>query len=129
MAATYNTVAGDPRGAAVEGLSFDFSGLTITFEEGLIDGRAVASATAVPTAATTTFRGFLVSEDGDSTYTVTQTADDSHASAALAAAAALLLKVPAGGVGVITGAVNNATTLSLLSMEVRGKLPAVTNDQ
>lgn len=111
--------------AAMEGLDVTFSGLTGTVSQGLIDGRAVPAGTAVVTAATTTFRGFLISEDGDGTYTVTMTADNSHASAALAAAAALLIDVPAGGIGVLTGAVNNTTTVSLTSMERRGALTKV----
>jgi hypothetical protein len=110
--------------AAVEGFEYSASGLTISFGEGLIDGRAVAAGSpADVTPATADFRGFLVSEDGDGTWTVTQTADDSHASAALAAAAALELAIPAGGVALVTGAVNNTTTLSEISIARRGEVP------
>lgn len=111
--------------AAMEGLDVTFSGLTGTVSEGLIDGRAVPSDTVTITAATTTFRGFLISEDGDGTYTVTMGTDDVGASAALAAADALLIDVPAGGIGVLTGAVNNVTTVSETSMARRGALTKV----
>jgi len=115
--------------AAIEGLDVAFSGLTGTFEKGLIDGRAVqAVAAPIVTAASTTFRGFLISEDGDGTYTTTMGTDDVGATAVLAAADALLIDVPAGGIAIITGAVNNTTTVSLLSMERRGAVSAVTLD-
>jgi hypothetical protein len=115
--------------AGMEGLEVTFSGLTGSVAQGLIDGRAVpAVASVVVTAATTTFRGFLISEDGDGTYTVTMGTDDGAASAALAADAALLIAVPAGGVALLTGAVNNTTVVSLTSMERRGELPAISKN-
>jgi hypothetical protein len=120
----YNSTEGDSRGATMEGLDFLAPDLTATISAGLIDGRAVAAATATLTAAGSNFRGFLVSEDGDGTYTVTL-GTDALATAVLAAAEALTLDVPAGGVGIATGAVNNTTTVTLLSMEQRGKLPKV----
>lgn len=117
--------------AAIEGLEYSASGLTITFGEGLIDGRAVPSASpAAVTPATTTFRGFLVSEDGDGTYTVTMGTDDVGATAALAVADALAnLDVPTGGIGICAGAVNNTTTLSDIDMSVRGALPPVSANE
>ena len=113
---TVNALSEDPRGAAVE--------------EGLIDGRAVAGGSGVTATAATTgakFRGCLVSEDGDGTYTATLGTDDLD-SAALAAANANTLDVPAGGVGVVTFAVDNGTTITLVSMAARGRKPSILTD-
>ncbi len=115
--------------AGMEGLEVTFSGLTGSVAQGLIDGRAVpAVATVTITAATTTFRGFLISEDGDGTYTVTMGTDDVGATAVLAAADALLIDVPAGGVALLTGAINNTTVVSLTSMARRGAVIGVSAD-
>lgn len=129
MTATYNTVAGDPRGAAIEGFGgVAAATLAVTSEEGLIDGVAkpAIAVTAVPASAT--FKGFLVSEDGDGTYTITHTADDIAATAALALAAAEALDVPEGGVGIFAGSVDDTDAEYPFSMAVRGKLPPVSAD-
>ena len=124
-----NTVADLAKGAAVEGLDFLAPSLTATVAAGLIDGRAVAATTVTLTASTTggKYRGALISEDGDGTYTATLGTDDLD-SAALAAAEALTLAVPSGGVGIATCAVDATTGVTLLSMAVRGQLPGTTTD-
>jgi len=115
-------------GHALEGLEVTNSGLTATVGAGLIDGRGVAAVAApIITAATTTYRGWLISEDGDGTYTTTMGTDDVGASSALALADALLIDVPAGGIAVATGSVNNTTTV-VIDLTNRGKTPEVTLD-
>jgi TctA family transporter len=129
MAYTVNTAAADLRGVAMEGLEYSASGLTLSFGAGLIEGRAI-DATAAPavTAAGATDIGFLVSEDGDGTYTVTMASADA-ADAAAALVEALAIDVPAGGVGVLAGTADNTTVLSLITISVRGKLSPVSADE
>lgn len=115
--------------AAIEGFGGLASpALTVTSEPGMIDGvhKDAVSVTAV--VATTTFKGFLVSEDGDGTYTITHTADDVAATAALALDAAELLDVPAGGTGLFTGAVDDTDADHGYRISVRGKVPPVSAD-
>jgi len=97
--------------------------LTVTADQDLIDGvhKPAVSVTAV--IAGSTFKGYLVSEDGDGTYTITHTADDVAATAALAMDAAELLAVPAGGIGLFVGAVDTNDADLGYRMSVRGKLP------
>lgn len=107
------------------------STLNITTQDpGLVDGRAVPALSEAVTAATTggKFRGFLVSEDGDGTYTVTQTADDSHDDAATALTAALDLAVPAGGIGIVAGSVSSTAVQGTFSLAVQGKEPEVSDE-
>ncbi len=125
--ANINTAASDHRGGVVvEGFT-PAAGTTVALSigAGYIDGREVLADTSVTvTAATTTFRGYLVSEDGAGAFVVTMTADDSSASEALAIADAEALEVPTGDVAIFVGAVNTATAVGLLKdNSVRGKLP------
>ena len=127
--ANINTAEADLRGVAMEGLEYSASGLTLSFGAGLIDGRAVDATDApIVTAASATDVGFLISEDGDGTYTVTMAAADA-ADAAAALVEALAIDVPAGGVGVLVGTADNTTVLSLITVSVRGKLTAVSADE
>ncbi len=124
----YNTVAGESRGAAIEGFdSMLAATLTVTADAGLIDGVAKPAVSVTVVAATNTFVGYLVSEDGDGTYTITHTADDVAATAVLALAAAEALDVPAGGTGLFVGSADDTDAEYPFSLSVRGKLPPVSS--
>ncbi len=99
--------------------------LAVTASEGLIDEVAKPAVAVTAIVASTTFKGFLVSEDGDGTYTITHTADDIAVSAILALAAAEALDVPAGGIGLFAGSVDTTDAELPFSLAVRGNLPPV----
>jgi len=102
--------------------------LDIDLGAGSIDGRHVdATIDQGVTAATTggKFRGYLISEDGDGTFTVTAGTDD-LASAVLAAADALLIAVPAAGVAIMTGVATDTTAAAQLKSTARqGEIAAI----
>lgn len=118
-------------GHAIEGLEVTISTLTVQTAAGLIDGRSVAANAAAGTLVASTtvgkFRGQLVSEDGDGTFTVTLGTDD-LASAALAAADAQLIDVPSGGIAISTHVVKQDGTVSDPDISVRGKVAKITLD-
>ena len=125
--ANINTAPNDHRaGVVVEGFQ-PLAGTTValSIEGGFIDGREVYADTSVTvTAASTTFRGYLVSEDGAGAFVVTMGTDDVGATEALALADALLIEVPTGDVGIFAGVVDTSTAVALLKdNSVQGKLP------
>lgn len=116
--------------AAIEGFgSVAASTLAVSADGGIIDGvnKPVVAATAVVATTGGKFKGFLVSEDGDGTYTITHTADDAAATAAAALVLAAALAVPSGGIGLFAGSVGSANAENPFDLSVRGKLPAVTS--
>ena len=130
MSYTINTAANQVKGALVEGFQ-PLTGtlLNLSIEGGFIEGREVLADTSVTvTAASTTFRGYLVSEDGAGAFVVTMGTDDVGATGALAIADALAnIAVPAGDTAIFVGAVNTTTTVAQLKdSSVKGKLPAIT---
>ena len=72
-------------------------------------------------------RGIFVSQDGDGTYTITHTADDSFASEALAFAGIDAIAVPSGGIALFGGVVGTVNAEYAFDMSVRGKTPAITS--
>lgn len=112
--------------AAMEGFgSVAASTLAVSADGGTIDGVNKPAVAVTAVVATTTYKGFLVSEDGDGTYTITHTADNAAASAAAALALAVALDVPAGGIGLFAGSVGTANAENPFDLSVRGKLPPV----
>lgn len=132
MSFVINTAANSVKGALVEGF-IPLAGTTVNLSigAGFIDGREVLADTSVTvTAATTTYRGYLVSEDGAGAFVVTMGADDVGATGALAIADAIAnIDVPAGDVAIFVGAIDDTTTVGeLKDSSVKGKLPPVTLD-
>jgi hypothetical protein len=125
--ANINTAANDHRsGVVLEGM-MPLTGTTnaLSISAGYVDGREVLADTSVTvTVASTTYRGYLVSEDGAGAFVVTMGTDDVGATEALALADALLIEVPTGDVGVFAGVIDTTTAVALLKdNSVRGKLP------
>ena len=116
--------------AAIEGFgSVAASTLTLAGDGGTIDGRNVPVLAGTVTASTTggKFRSWILSEDGDGTYTVTMGTDDEHDSEALAFADIGDLVVPAGGIGLLGGVTDNTDAEYAFDLSVRGKLPPVSS--
>ena len=131
MSFVTNTAANEVKGAKVEGFAVGAGTLLdLDIGAGYIDGRPVPADAAVSvTAASATFRGYIVHEDGAGSLSVTMTADDSAADAAEALAQAEALDVPAGEIAILAGAVDDTTAVGLLkSSSVKGKLPDVSAD-
>ena len=128
---TYNTAANEVKGALVEGfIPAGGTLLDLSIGAGFIDGREVlADAAVTVVAATTDFRGYLISEDGAGAFVATAGPDDAG-TAAQALADALVIEVPAGDTAIMAGVVTDTTAVGQLKdSSVKGKLPPVTADQ
>lgn len=105
--------------------------LDVDLGAGIVDGRHVVATIDVGVTGATTggkFRGYLISEDGDGTFTATAGTDDLD-TAVLAAADALLIDVPAGGVAILTGVATQTTAVAQLKSVARqGETPPITVD-
>lgn len=123
-----DTVDERPAGAALSGFgNLSATLLAISADGGQIDGRNVGDVTATAVVASTTWKAWLVSEDGDGTFTITHSADDAYASEALALVGIADLEVPTGGTALFAGTVDTSTAANQFDFTVAGRLPEVTS--
>ena len=99
--------------------------LNLSIGAGYIDGREVLADTSVTVAVgnTAEFSGYLISEDGAGAFVATDTALNTHTTAAAALAAAKLLDVPTGDTALFVGVVTDATAVGQLKdNSVKGRV-------